>query len=91
MIEADLMRMLDPQPWMRDGFCTQTGVGLADEFFPPVGGSNRIAKAVCEHCPVRDACLAYALDHHPIEGVWGGTSEYERRLMLGMRGRGHVA
>lgn len=33
----------------------------------------REAVKVCQPCPVRDACLAYALDPaHRVEGVWGG-------------------
>ena len=39
------------------------------------------AKAVCARCPVRDACLAYALDTGEVYGVWGGLSEDERRAM----------
>lgn len=39
------------------------------------------AKAVCRRCPVVEACLAFALDHGYEYGVWGGTSEDERRAM----------
>lgn len=57
------------------------------ELFFPVGnaGPARIqaqqAKRICETCPVRDACLAYALDIGESVGVWGGTTEDERRTM----------
>jgi WhiB family redox-sensing transcriptional regulator len=37
------------------------------------------AKAVCEPCPVRLACLRWALDTGQDYGVWGGLSEQERR------------
>jgi WhiB family redox-sensing transcriptional regulator len=40
------------------------------------------AKAVCARCPVRDACLAYALDTGQWFGIWGGLTEDERRAML---------
>ena len=40
------------------------------------------AKAVCAGCPVRDACLAYALDTGEAYGIWGGLSEDERRAIL---------
>ncbi len=36
-------------------------------------------KAVCAGCPVREACLAYALANKSLKGCWGGTSEAERR------------
>jgi WhiB family redox-sensing transcriptional regulator len=40
------------------------------------------AKEVCGACPVRTECLAEALDHQIEWGVWGGTTERERRLIL---------
>ena len=43
------------------------------------------AKAICARCPVRDACLAYALDTGEAFGVWGGLTEDERRAMLRQR------
>lgn len=35
------------------------------------------AKAICHRCPVREACLAYALPR-VLDGVWGGTTGRER-------------
>ncbi len=32
-------------------------------------------------CPVRDECLEWALDTAQTLGVWGGTSENERRAL----------
>ncbi|KUL72339.1 MULTISPECIES: WhiB family transcriptional regulator [unclassified Streptomyces] len=37
------------------------------------------AKAVCARCPVRDQCLRWAVDVGQVEGIWGGTTESERR------------
>ena len=37
------------------------------------------AKAVCDGCPVRLACLAYALSVPIKHGTWGGLTEDERR------------
>lgn len=31
-----------------------------------------VAKGYCESCPVRESCLAGALDRHEPWGVWGG-------------------
>jgi WhiB family transcriptional regulator, redox-sensing transcriptional regulator len=39
------------------------------------------AKAVCASCGVRQQCLEYALSTHQPHGVWGGTSERERRVL----------
>jgi WhiB family transcriptional regulator, redox-sensing transcriptional regulator len=57
-----------------------------DLFFPISGaGPARVqverAKAVCAGCPVRGDCLRYALAAGPLQGVWGGLTEEERRLL----------
>jgi WhiB family redox-sensing transcriptional regulator len=54
-----------------------------DLFFPlgTVGASLpqiEQAKRVCATCPVSTACLRWALDSGDA-GVWGGTTEEERR------------
>jgi WhiB family transcriptional regulator, redox-sensing transcriptional regulator len=41
------------------------------------------AKAICAGCPVRQQCLAFALDTRQDHGVWGGMSEEERRPQAG--------
>ena len=38
------------------------------------------ALKICVDCPVMDACLLHALANHE-NGVWGGTTEGERRRM----------
>jgi WhiB family transcriptional regulator, redox-sensing transcriptional regulator len=39
------------------------------------------AKAICRGCFVRPECLEYALETGIEEGIWGGTTERERRLL----------
>ena|SRR5579863_8258127 len=39
------------------------------------------AKAVCAACPVQSQCLSYALRHRQEQGIWGGMTEDERRLL----------
>jgi WhiB family transcriptional regulator, redox-sensing transcriptional regulator len=48
------------------------------------------AKAVCARCEIRQACLGYALDAGSVQGVWGGTTEEERRRLLGRERRTHA-
>ena len=67
-----------PETWMDDALCAQTD---PEAFFPAKGGSTRSAKAICAACPVIDECLAYALEHDERYGIWGGTSERERRAI----------
>ena len=50
-------------------------------FFPGRGEDSTAAKAICATCSVRDTCLEVALRNVEKFGVWGGTSEKERRVM----------
>ncbi len=58
-------------------------LGVDAELFFPEGSDSpeesERAKAVCSGCVVRDACLEYAIVNVIRQGVWGGTSEKERR------------
>ncbi|MFF6996420.1 WhiB family transcriptional regulator [Streptomyces sp. NPDC008313] len=57
------------------------------ELFFPVGSTGpsllqiQEAKAVCRGCPVQEECLRWALATGQTTGVWGGTSENERRAI----------
>jgi WhiB family redox-sensing transcriptional regulator len=53
-------------------------------FFPERGGSSKAARAVCSECTVRQECLLYALANREQFGIWGGTSERERRRLRRM-------
>jgi len=39
------------------------------------------AKAICTRCGIQQACLGYALEADPVQGIWGGTTEAERRRL----------
>jgi WhiB family redox-sensing transcriptional regulator len=41
------------------------------------------AKAVCGRCPVAEQCLDWAVRAGHVDGIWGGTTESERRAMRG--------
>jgi len=61
-----------------------------DLFFPVSSqGPGRLqeqrAKEVCARCPVSRECLAWALAHEQVAGVWGGLTEEERRAHRGSR------
>ncbi|VXB24063.1 WhiB family transcriptional regulator [Citricoccus sp. K5] len=55
-----------------------------EQWFPAPGGTAPIARALCQTCPVIDACLEAALDFEGDArradrfGVWGGMSPQER-------------
>jgi WhiB family redox-sensing transcriptional regulator len=69
--------------WMDDGICRNHA---PDTFFPSDGVGVEVAKRICATCPVIDTCLEYALENHIDHGVWGGTSERQRRRILKARG-----
>ena len=55
-----------------------------DLFFPVSGSGKSLeqverARAVCAVCPVRRACLAFAVRTGQAHGIWGGLTEEERR------------
>lgn len=71
----------DDRTWRRMAACGD----MDPNVFFPVGTTGVAvqqiaeAKAICHRCPVRLACLQYALVSHQEDGVWGGHSEEERR------------
>ena len=40
-----------------------------------------LAKAICATCPVQQECLDFALKTRQEFGIWGGTTEDERRAL----------
>ena len=69
--------------WMSWAACVHADPEL---FFPAAtgitgAGQAQAAKEVCASCPVRLACLAYALVTRQKHGIWGGATDKERRAM----------
>ena len=64
--------------WMVEARCRDLAPAV---FFPSDGPGVERARRICLDCPVRSRCLDYALGHHIQHGVWGGTSERQRRRM----------
>jgi WhiB family redox-sensing transcriptional regulator len=71
--------------------------GEDPELFFPIGAAGPAlvqiarAKQVCARCPVRAACLRYALVTGEDYGIWGGLTEDERRQLDCRGARGHPA
>jgi WhiB family redox-sensing transcriptional regulator len=67
--------------------------GENPELFFPVGTDGPAllqianAKTVCRRCPVSAECLRWALERGEDAGVWGGTTEEERRALQRRRSR----
>ncbi|HEY2077797.1 MAG TPA: WhiB family transcriptional regulator [Streptosporangiaceae bacterium] len=61
-----------------------------ESFFPVSStGADQLnvtrAKAMCARCPIRQQCLDFAIDSDEAYGIWGGTSEEERRHIAARR------
>ncbi|MBL7487054.1 WhiB family transcriptional regulator [Frankia sp. AgW1.1] len=64
--------------WQEQSLCAQTD---PEAYFPEKGGSTREAKRICSGCEVQSECLEYALANDERFGIWGGTSERDRRKL----------
>jgi WhiB family transcriptional regulator, redox-sensing transcriptional regulator len=69
--------------WRAQALCRDTD----PELFFPIGTTGAAlvqieqARAVCRQCPVQADCLEFALTTNQDSGIWGGTSEEERRVL----------
>lgn len=68
--------------WMARGNCADKSPAT---FFPSDGVGVELARQICATCPVKDLCLEHALENRIDHGVWGGSSERERRRILKRR------
>lgn len=76
-----ILTNLDQFPNLPDAACSPM---TADLFHVTLGKSTQPAKAICNLCPEKAACLQWAIDHKETEGTWGGMSPLERdRLVKG--------
>ena len=80
-LTAESYDSIDNDDWRELAACRDTSPDL---FFPigttgPAIEQIAQAKAVCQTCDAQAACLEFALQTNQDSGVWGGTSEEERR------------
>lgn len=68
--------MNEDATWMIAANCRNEPSSL---FFPADDRGTEAARRICADCPVRLACLQYAITHRIQYGVWGGLSEEARR------------
>lgn len=63
----------------------------AEQFFSIEPDAVTAALAVCNSCEVRQACLTHAMAGREHFGVWGGTTETQRRRVFRQQRRGTAA
>ena len=67
--------------WVDDrALCRQVDPAL---FFVEPGQDRAaaLAKAICRECPLIEPCARYALAHAESGGIWGATSESDRKAL----------
>ncbi len=72
------------QDWRSQALCAKTDPDL---WFAVGSVEHKLAKRMCRACPVRQECLAYAMDGCMDHGIWGGLTERERRQLRRRAGR----
>lgn len=79
---------LDPDGWRLSAACR----GHNPDIWHPEKGDTRtaaIAHAICNTCPVIDPCRTHAIEHRE-RGIWGGTSERQRKTIRSEAFRGRI-
>ncbi len=82
--------------WQEDAACREFDNVL---FFGEDFGESELerqareahAKAVCQRCPVIEACLEFAMDTNQKYGIWGGLTDKERASLKRRRARARRA
>lgn len=78
MSGLDLPVLAQREDWIADAACRGMDPGL---FFPDRNEPTGPIKAICAECPVQADCLDYAIRTGQKYGIWGGTSEKQRRQL----------
>jgi WhiB family redox-sensing transcriptional regulator len=71
------------EPWRTQAACR----GVDPDIFHPASEEEAAAKSICAECSVREPCLEFAIATRQPDGVWGGTTERERRNITRRRRR----
>lgn len=72
--------------WRAQAICRRLVPAEKDRFYSYDTLDQDYAKAICSQCPVADPCYAHAVAHHEY-GIWGGTTEADRRSTRKQRKR----
>lgn len=70
---------MDGLDWQDGAACRSAELDL---FYSSEEEDIRAALGFCRSCPVREPCLSHAMAEREAFGVWGGTTERERRRVF---------
>jgi WhiB family redox-sensing transcriptional regulator len=74
------MNLWTDQPWHTSGACNGSD---PDAWFPDsrATATAAIAQRICHTCPVMDECADWAINTREAWGVWGATTESDRKAI----------
>ena len=78
------MKLEGSKEWAKRAMCKDMNV---HDFYPGRGQATIPIKIICRSCPVVKPCLEYAMRNNEKFGIWGATSERERRKMRSAKAR----
>ena len=88
MFALEATELIQQETWRDDARCADTSSALVDLFFSEQIDDILRAKAFCQECPVREECLAGALERREPWGVWGGELFVSGVIVARKRPRG---
>jgi len=67
--------------WKKKAQCrgVDTAIFMPDDTDTLAGSRKRLALTYCNACPVRQECLDYAIENNITVGIYGGTTNLDRR------------
>lgn len=74
---------LEPGAWFGSAACRGTETDMYVEANVPYENPELLAALrICGQCGVKRDCLEFAIENREAYGVWGGTTEYQRRQLI---------
>lgn len=73
----------DADNWRNHALCRDSNA----ELFFPIGSTGQAlemieaAREICDECAAKAPCLEFALQTNQEAGIWGGSTEEERRAI----------
>jgi WhiB family redox-sensing transcriptional regulator len=74
--------------WRDLAACRDVVTAECDPFFADTAELQAEAIAICETCPVRDACLTFAVRTGQHYGIWGGQPQQIIRRLIALERAG---
>jgi WhiB family redox-sensing transcriptional regulator len=83
--------MTEVRCWRDQAACLEVVLADYDPFFSDAKDLQAEAIAICATCPVRDACLTFAVRTGQQYGIWGGQPQQIIRSLIALEraGRPH--